>query len=265
METQPKKTLADNLNILCDWLALRDISSLTKEDLKAKYNIEKADLLILFGGSILEGCDQAAKAYIAGLSSHLMIVGGEGHTTQTLRDNIHNLYPEIITDKKMESECIDEYFRKIYNIKDAVLEKRSTNCGNNVSNALKICEEKGFNPKSIIIMQDTSMQRRMDAGFRKMWHKDTVFINYAAYCPKFIEKEGKIQFEKNNIKGMWTEERYISLLMGEIPRLAPEGYGPKGKNFIANVDIPEEVLNAHKELVKSFEVREANSAYKESF
>lgn len=38
-----------------------------------------------------------------------------------------------------------------------------------------------------------------------------------------------------------------SLLWGEIPRLTDDadGYGPRGKNFIAHVDIPTEVRAAN--------------------
>ena len=49
---------------------------------------------------------------------------------------------------------------------------------------------------------------------------------------------------------MWDIDRYVNLLMGEIPRLKDDenGYGPKGKNFIAHVDIPETVYDAFKQL-----------------
>lgn len=42
---------------------------------------------------------------------------------------------------------------------------------------------------------------------------------------------------------MWPIERYFDLLMGEIPRLTDdaEGYGPRGREYIAHVSIPEAV------------------------
>ena len=70
------------------------------------------------------------------------------------------------------------------------------------------------------------------------------------------------------IWGMWEIDRYISLLMGEIPRLSDDenGYGPKGKGFIAHVDIPSEVRNAFDELCNEYSglVREANPLYASS-
>ena len=59
--------------------------------------------------------------------------------------------------------------------------------------------------------------------------------------------------------------RYITLLMGEIPRLSDteNGYGPEGKNYLAHVDIPEEVNNAFNELKKQYGslIREADPLY----
>lgn len=65
--------------------------------------------------------------------------------------------------------------------------------------------------------------------------------------------------------GMWTVERYVDLLMGEIPRLTDDlnGYGPKGKGYIAHVDIPKEVIPAFEELKRVYgsRTREANPLY----
>ncbi|MBM7833316.1 hypothetical protein [Clostridium sardiniense] len=44
--------------------------------------------------------------------------------------------------------------------------------------------------------------------------------------------------------------RYLSLIMGEIPRLLDnkEGYGPKGRGFIVHVEIFKNVLKAYDKL-----------------
>lgn len=67
------------------------------------------------------------------------------------------------------------------------------------------------------------------------------------------------------IHGMWESDRYINLLMGEIPRLRDDenGYGPAGKGFIAHVDIPENVEKAFSELKDIYgdKIREANPLY----
>jgi hypothetical protein len=49
----------------------------------------------------------------------------------------------------------------------------------------------------------------------------------------------------------WPFERWVALVLGEIPRLRDdsEGYGPKGKDYLAHVDVPEEIASAHARLV----------------
>ena len=94
------------------------------------------------------------------------------------------------------------------------------------------------------------MQRRMEAGLRKHAGEDLLIINYAVYSAE-VTAEDRTLVYRENIWGMWDMERYISLLMGEIPRLSDDenGYGPRGKNFIAHVDIPEEVRAAFEALM----------------
>ncbi|MDH2692737.1 hypothetical protein QDX80_23695, partial [Escherichia coli] len=104
----------------------------------------------------------------------------------------------------------------------------------------------------------------MEAGLRKYLPDDVTIINYAAYTAEVIVREQELAYE-SDIFGMWDVERYITLLMGEIPRLSDDGdgYGPLGKNFIAHVDVPNEVKTAFLELKQEYTemVREANPLY----
>lgn len=72
--------IAKNLNILIDFLAKRDLTALSPDELQAKYKINQADLLILFGGSIPEGTDVFAKAHQQNIAKNYLLVGGAGHT-----------------------------------------------------------------------------------------------------------------------------------------------------------------------------------------
>ena len=51
------KNIADNINTLGAFCGKRDIPELTPQHLYAAYGIEKADVMVLFGGSILCGGD----------------------------------------------------------------------------------------------------------------------------------------------------------------------------------------------------------------
>lgn len=243
--------IAENLNILGDFLGIRDIDALSSKALKEKYDISQADMLILFGGSIPYGCDLTAKAMLANFAKNFMIVGGQGHTTESLRQAVHNAYPQIATEGKMEADIMSEYIRLKYGIDKILTERNSTNCGNNVTYAIDVMNQNKLYPNNIVIVQDSTMQRRMDAGFRKyLKHSEVKIINFASYKVRVEVEDDKLVIEPPDIWGMWDMERYISLLMGEIPRLYDDanGYGPNGKDYIAHVDIPDRVLKAFEEL-----------------
>lgn len=84
-----KKRIAECINILGDFLGKRDIPSLTTDAIKNKYGIEQADLMVLFGGSIICGGDVFAEAIRNRIAKKYIIVGGAGHTTETLRKKVH--------------------------------------------------------------------------------------------------------------------------------------------------------------------------------
>ena len=108
------------------------------------------------------------------------------------------------------------------------------------------------------------MQYRMEAGLRKYLSCDVNIINYASYRANIIVKDDSLTYD-TDIYGMWDVDRYVNLLMGEIPRLTDDanGYGPNGKGFIAHVDISNRVLKAFNELKNEYgqEVRCANPLY----
>lgn len=258
------ENIAKYINTLGMFCGMRDVDELTHEHLKQKYGIDRADVMVLFGGSILCGGDVLAEAIKNGIAKKYVIVGGEGHTTETLRMNMHNAFPEIETAGFAEARVFAEYLKHRYGLEIDYLEEKSTNCGNNITYLLDLLKENGISFKSIIISQDASMQRRMDAGLRKYADDDIQIINYAVYSAKVVVENNALTYEKA-IWGMWDIERYVSLLLGEIPRLTDDenGYGPCGKDFIAHVEIPAEAREAFEALKCQYAdlVRKANPLY----
>lgn len=258
--------IAENINVLSDFLGKRDIDTLSNNALEEKYQVSQVDMLILFGGSIPYGCDLVGKAISNNIAKNFMIVGGKGHTTESLRQVVHNAYPKIVTSGKMEADVMSEYIRWKYDIDKIFIENNSTNCGNNVTYALDVMKQNKLCPNNIVIVQDSTMQCRMDAGFRKyLEESEIVIINFASYKVRVEVKNEKLVIKPSDIWGMWDIERYISLLLGEIPRLLDNacGYGPNGKNYIAHVDVPVSVLKAFEELKTDYGdlVRVANHLY----
>ena len=240
---------AQRINLLSDFCGKRDLPSLTRDALNAAYGFEQADVFVLFGGSILAGGVVLADAMKHQVAKKYIIVGGEGHTTETLRQKMHQAFPFLMTEGLPEAEVFNRYLMAVHGLKADYLETKSTNCGNNITFLLELLHKNHIPCKSIILTQDASMQYRMYAVLQKYASKDLKIINYAAYQAHVREENGVLSYCET-IWGMWEIKRYLSLLMGEIPRLTDDenGYGPKGKNFLVHLDIPEEVKTAFVEL-----------------
>ena len=255
------QTTAKYINTIANFCAPRDLASLTQQAVQTVICSPQVDVMVLFGGSILAGGDVLAEAIQNKIAHTYVIVGGAGHTTETLRQRVHAEYPAIETADLPEAEVFQRYLRTVHGCEADLLETASTNCGNNISYLLDLLHAHGVPCRSVILTQDATMQRRMAAGLAKM-APDIRCLNYAAYRAEVVVKNNTLTYAKN-IRGMWDIDRYVNLLMGEIPRLTDDadGYGPNGKNFIAHVDIPDEVRTAYAALQPVYGTRAANTAF----
>lgn len=258
-----QKHIIQCINTLGAFCGRRDIPLLTSQELKKKYGFEQADVMVLFGGSILCGGDILANAMKNRVAKKYIIVGGAGHTTETLRIKMHQQFPAIVTADLPEAKVFAGYLKYIYNLEPDYLECNSTNCGNNFTFLLNLLKKHHVAFHSIILCQDATMQLRMAAGLRK-YEPDITIINYAAYCVNVVIKDKRLSYAEVPA-GMWDMKHYITLLMGEISRLSDdiEGYGPRGKDYIAHVDIPDTVRSAFGLLKENYGnmVRKANPRY----
>lgn len=256
-------TLADDINLLGTFCSQRDLTTLTQNSLQEKYNFPKADAFVLFGGSVLGGVATMITAMENKIAKNYLIVGGQGHTTESLRHQIKLNYHQIKTKNVSEAEMFNALLQLKTGQTADYVEVQSTNCGNNITNMLKILTDNHLPHRSVILCQDATMQRRMEATLQKFAPEITI-VNYASYEIKVILKENQLQFDRE-LMGMWDLDTYITLLLGEISRLqnTPTGYGPAGKNFIAPVFIPKDVLAAYSRLIKAFpnKIRSANPLY----
>ena len=76
-------------------------------------------------------------------------------------------YPDIETTDLSEAEIFQKYIKHVYGCKADYLETKSTNCGNNITYLLDLLKENNISFKSIILNQDASMQRRIEAELKK--------------------------------------------------------------------------------------------------
>ncbi len=213
------------------------------------------DLVILAGNAILATADGAFDlARRSGCP--LLITGGIGHSTPLLANAVraHPVYAAIATEGRPEADLLAEIAMAHghWAPERIVVETQSTNCGENATFTLRRLDELGWQPHRAALIQDPLMQRRTGASFTRAWAQSdwpTRFVNWPVLVPHLTVRDGAIGYQD----GLWSPERFISLLMGEIPRLRDDenGYGPRGRGFIDHVDIPDDVLAAHAHLSRT--------------
>lgn len=218
--------LQEHLDAIAAWLALEDPWP------------QRVDLMLLFGGSMPPTWQVAADAVKAGEVGTLMLVGGRGHTTDALLAALGHDADSATSTEVTEAELMAAWLSDVHGISDVVLETRSTNCGNNITFAEALADGLGLRAQIVALVQDPTMQRRMDARFRRTWAlRGAVALN----------RPGP------DSRGAWPWHRWVSLVMGEVPRLRDDadGYGPRGRDFIAHVDVPAAVEAAHRALLSA--------------
>ena len=244
---------AGDINTMSAFLARRDLPSLSGPELERLTGKPRADLLILLRSAVVRAVEIAAEAYRKGLAERLMIAGGNGHSTEYLRENIRrsDKYGDIAVDGRCEAEILRDAAVKIAGLdaSEVLMETASTNCGNNAEFALRVAQKSGIRPETIILIQDPVLQQRTHASFLRHWSGEPAcFLSWAPFVPEVEARDGILKFKSGcDFRSSWTLERFLSLVMGEIPRLRGDerGYGPRGRGFITRVEIPSPVLESY--------------------
>ncbi len=265
--------IARDMNVLAAFEGVRDLAELTPAALERVIGSPRVDVLVLFGGAPLAGADVLAAAMRSGAAKTYAIVGGAGHTTPAFRASTRGLCPDVeLADDASEAEVFEAYLEACHGLTADLLERESTNCGANVVNLRGLLAREGVACASMGLIHDASMQRRISAQVEKEM-PGVERVNYAAHQARVVpigdgmgapKPFSGLAFDRPPL-GMWDMGHWLSLLMGEVPRLTDDefGYGPAGAGFIAHVDVPAEVTQAWLRLREAFpdSVRVANPAF----
>ncbi|KAF4972736.1 hypothetical protein FSARC_744 [Fusarium sarcochroum] len=221
-------------------------------------------------------------------SAVLVLCGGIGHSTQLMHDAVaqHPEYNRIADQVRGQPEAriLEVIAREFFDLKvgrptdstskqrlTILVEDTSTNCALNAKNSREVLESNGYtSPYSIVVAQDPTMCRRTVAAFAQVYEdkkgEAPVVVSWPTFVPKVASKESTFVeqassltsclrfdlsgWEDSRKDGLWSMDRFMSLLVGEIPRMRDDenGYGPRGKGSIAHVDIPQNVEDAWKTL-----------------
>ncbi|MFB6247664.1 MAG: YdcF family protein [Salinibacter sp.] len=258
MDVAPTRTAAD-LNTVARFLAAPDLTALTPVAVEEQGGAAPADLLVLLGNAVLATVDAVAAGLRAGVADRLLIAGGTGHSTRHLRMAVRAdpRCDGLPLDERAEAEILRDVLARWHGLdpQSILVETQSTNCGANAKEAHALLRDRGLRPDDVVLVQDPTMQRRTRASFRRVWGDPAPrFHNAPPFVPT-VEADGDaLVFAQPDRAGLWPMERFVSLVMGEIPRLRNDenGYGPNGRGYIAAVDIPPAVEAAYDRLLGPF-------------
>lgn len=253
------QTIAD-INLLSEFLSDLQPDRTTKTPV---------DFIVICASAVLHTAEVLFKTLQESwpLTKALVLCGGIGHSTELLYESVraHPKFSRIadevqgLPEAKVLERILDEFYDRSQITKQGcqiLIESQSTNCGQNASFSRKVLDEAGFRaPANCIIIQDPTMMLRTRASFEKAY-EDVLPPVFVLSCPVFVPQvrlspSGELEYcdhpssrgESVPSSQLWSQTRFLDLIMGEIPRLRDDqnGYGPRGRDFIPHVDVPSPV------------------------
>ena len=165
MDSEIKK----NILTIYNWLAITD-------------KLEKAELIFLFGGAIIETAEKGFNLINGGYAPLIVATGctgtfGNPEWTKPIAD----IFAEYLRKQGVKKECI-------------LIQNRSMNTLEDVSYTLPILEKNNIWPKSIILVTRPTHQRRARATFRKQFPYPVKLINQPCEekHPRSIDEDDKL-------------------------------------------------------------------------
>ena len=213
------------------WLAQDDLATLPA--------LPQVDVVVLAGNAVIPTIDAACRL-AAAQAVPLLISGGVGHSTGYLYEAVRQdpRYRTLPVDGRPEAHVLADIAHDYWHIPHSrlVVEDQSTNCGENARFTRTTLESRGLAHRRGIVIQDPTMQP-------PQW------LSFPGCSPVLEQTDGQLGFAGGGA-GLWPVTRYLGLLLGELPRLqdTPEGYGPRGKDFISHVTFPPEIRDAWRQL-----------------
>ncbi|MGX5107592.1 YdcF family protein [Enterobacter cloacae] len=242
----PDATLAA-INIVGEWLA--------QDELSGSQQLPDVDAVILAGNAVIPTIEAACRI-AAQREIPLLISGGIGHSTAFLYAAIgsHPRYHTLQVEGRAEASILADIARAFWQIPETRLwiEDQSTNCGENARFSWNMLKQHQRVTGRMLVVQDPTMQRRTMATFARVCQDEPVspqWISHPGVTPALLNGHAGVEFSGDSA-GLWTVDRYLSLVLGELPRLYDDvnGYGPAGRDYIAHVEFPEVVTAAWRRL-----------------
>lgn len=238
---QIEESIIRDINAIAEWLS--DHRPATRVD---------ADLIVLAGHAVVPAI-LGVMTLAAETGIPLLFTGGVGHSTDLLRRALaeNPLTRRATFSQPGEAEIFFALATEFFALLPSRLyvEGCSANCGQNASYTRDMILEKSIRADRILLSQDPLMQRRTRETFEFSWRQKNLsaaFISWPVFVPQLVSMGGVATLTGAQSAGIWSVERFVSMLLGEMRRLNDDanGYGPAGAGFIGHVEIPQRIGDA---------------------
>lgn len=188
-----------------------------------RHELKPMDAIFALGTSDLRVAERAADLFLKGYGRYLLVAGKNGgvHGKKVwFEESEAERYATIARDKGVPEDKI-------------IIEKESTNTGENVQFMRKILKERDLDLRSFLLVQKPYMERRTYATFRAQWPE--------AEC---IVTSPQVPFSEyaNDPKYSY---RWVDMMVGDLQRI--KEYPKTG--FQIPQEVPQEVEDAYQRLV----------------
>jgi len=185
-------------------------------------SLEKSDCILVLGSHDTRVADRAAQLFLDGWAPLLIFSGGLGRLTEDMwTETEADKFAKIAIEMGVPSEAI-------------LIENKSTNTGENITNTQKLLKQHNLDPQSFIVVQKPYMERRSYATFKKHWPDKTLIVT----SPQI----SFLDYPNEEI----SLEKVIHIMLGDLQRI--KIYAEKG--FQIYQPIPDDVWQAFEKLVE---------------
>jgi uncharacterized SAM-binding protein YcdF (DUF218 family) len=189
--------------------------------------LAKSDVIVVLCSHDTVVAARGAQLFLEGWAPLLVFSGGLGVITRHLwQDPEAERFARIAVQMGVPADRI-------------LIEKWSTNTGENVQFTRRLLADRGIDPESLILVQKPYMERRTFATFNKVWPGKTIAVT----SPQF-SMDDYLHRESNDAL---TADDVISIMVGDLQRIRE--YPARG--FQIPQDIPDDVWEAYEELVRA--------------
>jgi uncharacterized SAM-binding protein YcdF (DUF218 family) len=255
---EPLEALCRDINRIAAYLAQDDFPVSAAVG-PGERTLAELDAIVLLGNRVIATLTAGCTLLQRTPAARILFSGGLGLATAHLFANLcESPYAELvkqgsIRETMAEAEMYAAVAQHMFQIprERILIEDRSSNTGENARFCLEILKDSVRRQGSILILQDPVMQRRSMSTWAReeeLAGSDLHALSHAVFVPR-VEPgpEATLRFPPEQTQGTWTPERFVALLLGEIERLRDDenGYGPRGRNFLPHVEIPEPVHQSY--------------------